>query len=135
MVFLSLRRFSGHRRIVEYGLAACFLFLQAHTFPQSVAVSTPAAVKMLELSSLPDRAFTKRLVEFWESYNLYENLYVINYGTDREIHRRERIFTNALIRRSCFPDYRITLVRGGPGKGSRTVVWSIPDGADNPAPY
>lgn len=90
-------------------------------------------VIVLELGRLSDKAFGDRVARFWESYEAQEDLYIISYGTSLEISRRERLLTNT-IRMPCFPQFRITLVRGGSGTGPRTVIWSVPAGADNPEP-
>lgn len=62
--------------------------------------------------------------------------YIINYGSDREVARRERQLQKAItflgIDRS-----RVTIVRGGPttnGERVWTKVYIVPSGADNPTP-
>lgn len=60
--------------------------------------------------------------------------YIINYGTDREIARRERQINEA-IRFKRYDASRITMVRGGDqGTGIRTVVYLVPAGATDPTP-
>jgi hypothetical protein len=63
--------------------------------------------------------------------------YIINYGTDREIERREKQIRDA-IRFLNLDASRVTLVRGGANprgeRGVWTRVWIVPPGADNPTP-
>jgi hypothetical protein len=60
--------------------------------------------------------------------------YIINYGPDREVTRRERLIQNH-IRFRNFDASRITMVRGGDtGVGIRTTLWRVPPGAENPVP-
>ena len=62
--------------------------------------------------------------------------YIINYGTDREIARRERQIRDAITFLKLDAP-RITLVNGGAnprGKGIWTKVWIVQPGAENPTP-
>ncbi|NOT48479.1 MAG: hypothetical protein HOP17_12110 [Acidobacteria bacterium] len=59
--------------------------------------------------------------------------YIINYGTNAEIARREKWITREIVFRH-YDRSRITLVRGGKKSGPRTVAWLAPPGAANPAP-
>ena len=60
--------------------------------------------------------------------------YIINYGTDKEIARREAQIKKAIKFRKYDPS-RITMVRGGnTGVGAVSKFWLVPAGAENPAP-
>lgn len=59
--------------------------------------------------------------------------YVINYGTDREIAAAEKLINNHITFRR-FDRSRITLVRGGNTGETKTKLYRIPPGAENPAP-
>lgn len=62
--------------------------------------------------------------------------YIINYGTDREVARREKQIRDAITFLNLDAS-RVTLVNGGAnpnGKGVYTKVWIVPSGADNPQP-
>ncbi len=59
--------------------------------------------------------------------------YIINYGTDNEIAVREKQFRSAIFFRKI-DAARITLVRGGFWKTSKSELWVIPSGAENPQP-
>lgn len=59
---------------------------------------------------------------------------IINYGTPREIARRERDIRSA-IRFRNFPAERVTIINGGDkGTGVRTVLYVVPAGATAPTP-
>ena len=60
-------------------------------------------------------------------------VYIINYGTSRQIAQRERWIRDGIVFRR-FDSYRITLVNGGNSGTLRTVMWLVPPGAANPAP-
>lgn len=62
--------------------------------------------------------------------------YIINYGTDREVARREKQIRDAITFLNLDAS-RVTLVNGGAnpnGKGVYTKVWIVPPGATNPQP-
>jgi len=59
--------------------------------------------------------------------------YIINYGTYREIAVREKQIRNAIDFRK-FDAGRITLVRGGFWKTTKSELWVVPPGAENPQP-
>ena len=60
--------------------------------------------------------------------------YIINYGSARDIQRREALIRNH-IRFRNFDASRITLVRGGDrGEGIRTILFVVPAGAQAPTP-
>jgi hypothetical protein len=60
-------------------------------------------------------------------------LYVINYGTPAQIAQREKWIRDSITFRR-FDSYRITLVNGGNSGRSRTIMWLVPPGAENPIP-
>lgn len=60
--------------------------------------------------------------------------YIINYGTDREIARREKQIRDAIAFRKQDPS-RVTFVRGGDtGEGVKTKFYIVPAGATPPTP-
>jgi hypothetical protein len=63
--------------------------------------------------------------------------YIINYGTDREIDRREQLIRNHISLRR-YDASRITFVRGGANPtgnpGVYTKLWIVPPGATPPQP-
>ena len=99
--------------------------------PVSPDQKKPVAIKVLEIGKVTDKAMRSALVGFSNRWDGTVPLYIINYGTDKEVARRERLMANI---RWPYHHARITLVRGGFGKGPNTVIWKVPDGADNPEP-
>lgn len=60
--------------------------------------------------------------------------YILNYGSDREIQKRERQIRNAIAFRK-YDAQRITLVRGGETEETiKTQFWIVPAGATPPTP-
>ncbi len=55
--------------------------------------------------------------------------YVINYGSKREVSRREKLFRTHFRDRNFQTD-RIVFVNGGIEKRIRTRLWIVPAGAD-----
>ena len=106
----------------------------AQSAEQPAIAQKPVAVKVLKIGEVPNRTFTRIMAHFWQSYDRTMQLYFINYGTDKEIARRERLVINFMPRLGDLDRPRITLVRGGFGNGPNTVIWKIPPGADYPAP-
>ena len=110
--------------------------------PKEASASGPVAPEILpilvdEFGKMPDDDIRGRLDAFFTelSNNPNNQGYIINYGTDREIARRERLITNHIAFRN-FDRSRITLVNGGasPDGEPRTKLYRIPPGAENPAP-
>lgn len=95
----------------------------------------PKAIKFAEFERATN-GFVKMkmdafLIEL--SNNPNAQVYIINYGTAREIASRETQLRNAInFYRS--DSARITLVRGGFWKVVKTELWIVPSGADVPQP-
>lgn len=92
-----------------------------------------SAVKIFEIGRGTDKVITRKLNDSWKSYNPEIEFYIINYGSEKEIARRERLIRNTMNFRHEDPA-RITFVRGGIGGGQKTVIWKIPPGAEYPDP-
>jgi len=105
----------------------------AQSAEQPAIAQKPVALKVLEMGKVPNRTFKRTMAHFWQSYDRMMQLYFINYGTDKEIARRERLIINYMPRLGDFDRPRITFVRGGFGNGPNTVIWKIPPSADYPA--
>jgi hypothetical protein len=101
--------------------------------PLSPGEKKPVAIKVLEIGKVTDKAMRSALEDFSRRWEATVPLYIINYGTDKEVARRERLIANIRWPQP-YERARITLVRGGLGKGSNTVIWKVPFGADNPVP-
>ncbi len=97
----------------------------------------PEPVLVDEFGRQADDDIRSRLDTFFNELANFPNNqgYIINYGTDAEIARRERLITNHIAFRN-FDRSRITLVRGGMHDSGAvyTRFYRIPPGAENPAP-
>src|SRR5687767_668267 len=96
----------------------------------------PVAIKFLEIGKSTDRSFLRTIEARWPVYDQWASYYIINYGTDREIARRERLITSSKFLQGVKHwGPRITLVRGGlTMTGPKTLFWKVPPGANNPLP-
>lgn len=95
----------------------------------------PKAVKYSEFETATN-GYVKMIMDGFYvelSNNPASQGYIINYGTDNEIAVREKQFRNAIFFRK-FDAARITLVRGGFWKTSKSELWVVPSGAENPQP-
>lgn len=59
--------------------------------------------------------------------------YIINYGTDKEVARREKQIRDSIKFRR-YDTYRITFVRAGNGGKLKSIFWIVPAGAELPTP-
>ncbi len=120
--------------ITAIALVFCRAELSAQCAP--TPVEKPVAVKVLTIGKASRGIFGRKLKPMAASYDrIPYQLYIINYGSDAEIKRREKWITESPDFARCPYDCaRITLVRVGPGDGPKSVFWKIPSGADNPAP-
>jgi hypothetical protein len=107
--------------------------LSAQCAPTAV-IEKPVAVKLFEIGNVSRRVFQRNTRSFWKSYDSLDQLYIINYGSDSAIARREKSITEMMIAVRDIDRVRITLVNGGPGNGRKTVFWKVPPGADRPKP-
>ncbi|HEY8561302.1 MAG TPA: hypothetical protein VIL74_13075 [Pyrinomonadaceae bacterium] len=91
-----------------------------------------------EFGTLPNDEVRARIDAFFVALGNEPNAqgYIINYGTDREIARREALIRNHINFRK-YDASRITFVRGGAnpnGAGVHTRLWLVPPGAQPPTP-
>ena len=99
-------------------------------------IDNPKAVLVDEFGKLTADVIRGRLDAFFAelSNNPNNQGYIINYGSAKDIAASEKLITNHINFRK-FDRSRITLVRGGDtGEGTKTRLYRIPPGADNPAP-
>ena len=102
--------------------------------PTNVSPDKPVAVKLLEVGKISNRTFIKAMANQRELPDCRVQLYIINYGENREIVRREKLIIDWLSdRRRSYDCSRTTLIREG-GVDPKTVFWKVPPGADNPEP-
>ncbi len=57
--------------------------------------------------------------------------YIINYGSDKELSRRERVIRSYINFRKLNSS-KITIIKGGKEKEIRTQLWIVPEGAEHP---
>ncbi|MEO6334026.1 MAG: hypothetical protein ABIO91_03510 [Pyrinomonadaceae bacterium] len=105
---------------------------------ETAPVAEPiGSVLVDQFGNLPNDEIRGRLDAFFAelSNNPNNQGYIINYGTDAQITKRERLITNHIAFRN-FDRSRITLVRGGTSADGEpsTKLYRIPPGAENPAP-
>ena len=104
--------------------------LPAQCAPTSVG--TPLGVKMLEIGKISRASFQRRWRTVWRSVPT-DDIYIVNYGSDTEIVRREKWITD-LMGEFESPRARVIVVRGRRTDGPRSVFWKVPPGADYPKP-
>ncbi len=86
--------------------------------------------------NIPNDDVKARVDNFYIELNNEPNSqgYIISYGTDKEIARREKQIRDAIKFRKYEPS-RVTFVRGGDrGSGVETTFWVVPAGAQPPTP-
>jgi hypothetical protein len=118
------------------GLALIIVVSRYHfsQAPSKVTPDKPVAIKLLEVGKVSNRYFIRAMANQPELADCRVQLYIITYGENREIARRERMVIDWLLgHRGEYDCARTTLVRGGLGH-PRTAFWKIPAGADNPSP-
>ena len=96
----------------------------------------PTAVVIIEQKIAPDDDVKAQIDAFYIALNNDPSAsgYIINYGTDKEIAKREKQIEKAIAFRK-YDRRRITLARGGnTGEGIITRYWLVPVGATTPAP-
>jgi len=76
--------------------------------------------------------FDNRLMKDFGSKNELQG-YIINYGTDKEIARREKQIRESITFRRI-DSYRLTFVRAVNNGTLKTVFWIVPRGAEPPTP-
>jgi hypothetical protein len=98
-------------------------------------VDSPASIKLYEFGKATNGYVKRIFTEFQVELNADPNAqgYIINYGTDIEIARRERQIKEGII--FCRIDApRITIVKGGNIGKLKTQIWIVPAGAEMPTP-
>lgn len=95
----------------------------------------PEAVNFYEIGTTTRLKLKLRLEEYLEKLITEPNSqgYITNYGSDKEIARREKIIRESLAFRKHYSS-RITFVRGGNEKIPKTELWIVPSGAIPPVP-
>lgn len=114
---------------------ALFLILVVmSSFAFAQTQQKPTAYKFFEYETINDKFLKEKLIEFCADVRKDGSRgYVINYGKDKEIRRRERKFQNFW---TCgdIDAPSVRLVRGGDIGKSKTELWIVPPKADPPTP-
>jgi len=107
----------------------------AQTAENTEPRETPKAIKLDEFEKATN-GYVKMIMDTFYielNNNPAAQGYIINYGTDREIAKREKqIIASIAFRKLDAP--RITFVRGGYRKVVKTDLWLVPPGAEPPTP-
>jgi hypothetical protein len=92
-------------------------------------------VKFFEFERISDKLLKEKLVEYKDALKPYAHSIIINYGTNKEILRREKQLQKqiALVFRGYDPP-RMTFVRNIYTGKTRTVLWIVGEGAELPKP-
>jgi hypothetical protein len=95
----------------------------------------PQAIKLGEFEKATNGYVKMKMDAFFTelSNNPSAEGYVINYGTIRDVAKREKQVRNSIVFRN-YGTYRITIVRGGNRKIVKTELWLVPLGAEAPTP-
>ena len=111
--------------------SVAFAQTEENTEPQE----TPKAIKFDEFEKASNGYVKMKMDAFFVelSNNPAAQGYIINYGTDREIAKREKQIRNSITFRR-YDVSRITLVRGGNREVIKTDLWLVPPGAESPTP-
>ena len=111
--------------------SAVFAQTEENTQPQE----TPKAIKLDEFEKATN-GYVKMIMDTFYvelNNNPAAQGYIINYGTAREIIKREKQIKVSIAFRK-FDASRITFVRGGYLKVIKTDLWLVPPGAEPPTP-
>jgi hypothetical protein len=122
-------------RILFLVLILMSSFAAAQIVDKTPAEARPEAVKIIEVG----KAYDGEIKAYMDGFMLKlladptAQGYIINYGSNKEILKRERQIKKGIAFRR-YDTARITLVRGGNEKVIRTQFWIVPEGAEKPTP-
>jgi len=107
----------------------------AQTEENNKPSETPKATKFDEFEKATNGNVKMRMDAFFTELenNPAAQGYIINYGTDKEVAKREKQLRNSIIFRR-YDASRITFVRGGYREVIKTDLWLVPPGAELPIP-
>lgn len=95
----------------------------------------PNAYEFFECEKISNNLLKEKVKNFYTELKKDSDSqgYIINYGTDKEIAKREKQIKDSMnFRDDDAP--RITFVRGGNESKLKTVFWIVPAGAEPPTP-
>ena len=116
-------------------LMSSFIFAQTED-GNAIKDPLPEAIKFDEFEKATNGNVKMRMDAFYVELNNDPSAsgYIINYGTDKEIAKREKQIRNAMAFRK-YDISRITFVRGGFREVVKTEFWLVPAGANPPSPF
>lgn len=93
------------------------------------------AEKFAEIGVISDEELKLKMDEFDKETNKNpsDTGYIITYGTEKEIAKREKLIRDS-IRSRRYDSTRIVLMSHNDGENLRTVFWLVPAGAEPPTP-
>ena len=111
--------------------SVAFAQTQENTEPQK----TPKAIKFDEFEKATNGNVKMIMDTFYVelSNNPAAQGYIINYGTAKEVAKREKQLRNSIVFRR-YDASRITFVRGGSREVIKTDLWLVPPDAEPPTP-
>ena len=118
-----------------------FLVLLLVPFMGALAQDTrttnkPVAIKVVEFGRVSDKKVRQAVELYWkEQTRLQLAGYIMTYGSDKDVERREKKISEAGFELSRHFGLPATIfVRGGRERDLKTVMWLIPEGAERPSP-
>lgn len=110
-------------------IIATSLFVSAQTEEK------PKAYKFFEYGKISNKLLKEKLESFISEVNKINGRgVVINYGKSSEVFKNVKQFEKNMPRCGYDGCSRITIVRGGIRKKSKTEFWIVPEGAEEPIP-
>ena len=93
------------------------------------------AYKFFEFEKISDSLLKEKFTEFFNEVKKDDvsQGYIINYGTAKEIAKRENKIRNLIDFRDGDPP-RLTFVQGGNSNKPKTIFWIVPESAEPPKP-
>ena len=112
------------------------VFAQTAKERESPAGKTPEAYKFFEAGKIGNSLLKEKFQSFYAELKKNHAAigYIINYGTDKEISRREKQIRSAINSREDYDAPRLILINGGNSDKPETVFWIVPPGAEPPTP-
>jgi len=92
-------------------------------------------IKFFEFGTISDKLLKVKFDSFFIKLEEGSNFdgYIVNYGTNDEITKREKQIQKILISTEQ-QSIRVSIARGGESEKQKTVLWIVPDGGKPPIP-
>ena len=113
------------------------LFLMLFLFSVSVyaqAQAKPTAYKFFEYGKISDNLLKEKLADYYKELKQGNSQgYVIDYGSDKDVKKRQKQMKNSDAFRGADAP-KIEYVRGLSKNEAKTILWIVPKGALPPTP-